>query len=269
MKEKLTYLQDNLKDNKLIRWPDTCFPLKFYIAPFRWYKREQNDSYKYFGYVKRALEAWEQVSGGKIRFQIVQTMNESMVNLNWRRVDRKSLGHCYFEYDKMNRLYSAEVEIGLSDGIIHQEYQDENEVYHTILHEIGHSLGLGHSPYQTDIMYTPHRYGVVSISPRDAFSLQWLYKLPYGISVKELAAKYGVQSDNIDYIITKMLTADKSGEFEAVKNSIKIKQKDLEQEQKTLAELRKYNLGLQNVQISADIQDYIKKNIMMKKDEKK
>ena len=188
--------------------------------------------------------------------------------MDWKRVDRRALGHCYIHRDKAPIMYDATVEIGLSDGLLHSQYMDENEVYHTILHEIGHALGLGHSPYETDIMYTPHKYGVVSLSKRDAASIQWLYRLSLGTSPEELGKKYGISSHNIDEVIFKMTNMDKKSQFEEVKDSIQIPQKDLMNEQDKIAELKKYNLGLQNIQISQNVQDYIKKNMTMNKDKK-
>ena len=94
-------------------------PLSFYIAPFRWYKStSQSDAYKYTGLVIDALNAWQNAAGGCIGFNVVNALIDSHVNLEWKRVDRKSLGHCQFHYDPNGRYYSAEVKIGLSDGII-------------------------------------------------------------------------------------------------------------------------------------------------------
>lgn len=257
MAEKETYLQYNLKEGRLIRWPDNCFPLTFYIAPFRWY-RGRGEENKYYAMVQKAIQTWEQASERRCRFQFVSNLNDSQVNLEWKRVDRKSLGYCLFNFDTQSRLYSAEVQIGLSDGILHAQYMDENEVYHTILHEIGHALGLGHSPYTTDIMYTPHQYGTVSLSRRDVNSIRWLYDLPLGTSVHNLNSKYRMNEKDIDVVLYHVMHANDSNPQEPTSFS---EQKNLMDEQAKLAEIKKYQvMALQNIHISQSMSDLIRQN---------
>lgn len=233
-------------------------PLNVYISPMKFYSKQGQDNL-YKGMVIKACQEWERVSQGKVKFNIVDNLLSSNINVEWRRIDRKALGHCQFSYDANNRLYGAEVSIGLSDGVMCQRYMAEEEVYHTILHEFGHALGLGHSPYDTDIMYTPHKYGVVSLSKRDITTLQWLYKLNQGTTVSDLVSKYKFASEYPDEIITKFILQDNPSEFEQVKNSIKVEKKDLLTEQTNIADLKKYNLQLQNIQLSDNVMRYLGK----------
>ena len=250
--QKKTYLQGSLQKGKTMRWIESSMPLNVYIAPFKFYSKKGED-YKYRNMVMQALDIWQKVSGGKIVFNIVNTLLESQINIEWKRVDRQALGYCYFNFDSNNRVFSAEVQIGISDGIIHQAYTDENEVYHTILHEIGHALGLGHSSNTKDIMYSPHKYGVINLSENDILTLRWLYRLPANTTVGEIAAKYNIASNDIDVIVAKLIAKKIPSEFEKVKNSIKIEKRDLLEEQENIADLKKYNIALQDIKISEDI----------------
>lgn len=256
--EKKTYLQESVKNGRLIRW--TMMPLKVYIAPMKFYSKQGQDN-KYRQYVKKALDEWHKVSNGKVSFVIVDTLLASNINLDWKRVERQALGHCYFQYDRANRLYSAEVSIGLTDGLVHADYMDEGEVYHTILHEIGHAIGLGHSPFKKDIMYTPHQKGVLHVGEGDRLSINWLYTFPSGKTVSEIASKYGVSGSDIDEVVYRIITKQTKTEFEKVKDNLSPQPKrDLLEEQETIANLRKYHMALQNVKISNELTEQIRKH---------
>lgn len=259
MSSLTTYLQGALKDNRIFRWPDKLMPLKVYIAPFRWYQqqKQQQEGMLYHTFVNEALLLWKQATNGKFNFVITDDYNNSNINVSWRRVDRKSLGLCHVDGTKDYMMFSAEVEIGISDGIIHARYQDTNEVKHTIIHEMGHAIGLPHSASGEDIMYVPHRYGIIQPSYRDINTAKWLYMLDPGFDPTPYKKDWGLEpSATIDELIWMYENQDQYASSDQPEQPDQVNDdtqqspdKTIHDQQELLALRNLYNMSLQKINV--------------------
>ena len=109
-------------------------------------------------------------------------------------------------------------------------------------------------------MYTPHQYGVASLSENDKYSINWLYRLPAGASVKQIAAKYGLSTtSDIDSVIRKIDEKNNPKSEKASKMQISTR-RDLLEEASNIGDLKRYNMLLQNISISPDVKNYLNKN---------
>ena len=108
-------------------------------------------------------------------------------------------------------------------------------------------------------MYTPHQYGVASLSENDKYSINWLYRLTAGMPVKQLAAKYGIStSSDLDAVIRKIDEKEnKSPEAEKMQLATR---RDLLEEASNIGDLKKYNMMLQNISLSSNVKNYLNNN---------
>lgn len=140
----------------LLHWPQRKMPLQVYLPPppQGWFA----DSDAVIEATRRAVTDWTDAAGpGLPSFVFVDKASDADIPIMWWDAPPNqsfaSIAHCMWRIDFATRRF------GVENVLVTARERDGTQVsaedlHRTLLHEMGHALGIGgHSPNPEDIMY--------------------------------------------------------------------------------------------------------------------
>jgi hypothetical protein len=171
-----TYLNEMIAaadDSMLRRWHERAYP------PVRVHLTRGTVPHFQSGFrdaVRAAFSRWGELAL-PVRFDLDADSAAADVLVVWReRFDMNRTGQTDLRWDAQGHLLTGVISIATVDP--NGRAMSADDVRVVTLHEVGHLLGLDHSPDSNDIMFPIAR--VRSLSTRDIETARLLYQLPPG-----------------------------------------------------------------------------------------
>jgi predicted Zn-dependent protease len=140
---------NSLWDGK--HWLELDYPLEVYVKKsFSKYFKS-----KFLKYIDYAFTIWKSADN-RIEFRYVDSDSDADIIISFEnnlmdKYDENFLGLTDYVLTNGKRIIHSSVEIGMLK--FDSEVVTDGEVKATIIHEIGHALGMGHSDNEIDLMY--------------------------------------------------------------------------------------------------------------------
>ncbi len=141
---------------------------------------EKND---YYQLVKQAIGIWNNC--GIFNFVLQDFPQNANIVINWTKVGTVFEGMCKYRSIVASEIKSVTIDIGLPNKFS-QKIVDNSTILHSILHELGHAVGLGHGVDENDVMFVPHKKTLKNLSENDLFVLKKLYSVPIGSDLNKI-----------------------------------------------------------------------------------
>ncbi len=165
-------------DHVVLRWETRKMPLRVHLPPPP--EGLAADPAAVLDAVRDGVTDWADVAGpGLPGFAFVDDPGAADIPIVWERAPSGDwyIAHCVLEPTLgPDRFRVARILVTTRYRGVEASLED---LYRIMLHEVGHALGLGHSPDPGDIMYA-HSLTARGLSERDRATLRRLYRLPIG-----------------------------------------------------------------------------------------